>query len=62
MLFRSAYKNATSTTNCGYLLQNATTVKVLKTVADKEGNTNTYLNGTGFTRTEEGDYYVYTKN
>jgi len=58
----NAYKNATSTTNCGYLLQNATTVKVLKTVADKEGNTNTYLNGTGFTRTEEGDYYIYTKN
>ena len=56
------YKNVTSQSDCGYILQNAQTVKVLKTIVDKEGNTNSYLNDTSnFTKTEEGDYYIYTK-
>ena len=48
--------------HAGGLLTNATTVKVLKTIVDKEGNTNSYLNDTSnFTKTDEGDYYIYTK-
>jgi len=57
-----AYKNATSTSACGDLLNKATTVKVLKSIVDNTENTNTYLNGTTFTKTEDGDYYVYIKN
>ena len=54
-----AYKTATSTSACGYLLQKATTVKVLKSCVD---GSNTFLESTGgFTRSESGDYYVYTK-
>ena len=48
--------------HAGGLLINATTVKVLKTIVDKEGNTNSYLNNENkFTKTYEGDYYIYTK-
>ena len=54
-----AYRNATSTSACGRLLENATTVNVLKTCVD---GSNTYLESTGgFTRSESGDYYVYKK-
>ena len=58
----TVYSNATGTSACGGLLANATTVKVLKTIVDGEGNSNSYLNNTEvFDRTEEGDYYIFTK-
>ncbi len=55
------YNNLTSTTALGYLGQYATTIKVLKTIVDNESNSNTYLNNeSNFTKTTDGDYYVYT--
>ena len=57
----AVYKNLTSKTSCGYLIENAETIKVLKSVVDNPENTNTYLNNeSNFTKTEEGEYYVYT--
>ena len=51
--------------HCGGLLANATTVKVLKTIVDGEGNVNDYLNNeSNFTKTTQGAddlYYTYTK-
>ena len=48
--------------DAGYLLANAETVYVLKTIVDNEDNNNTYLTDTNtFDRNESGDYYyVYT--
>ena len=55
------YNDLTSNTSCGSLIKNAETIKVLKSVVDKPENTNTYLNNeSNYTKTEEGDYYVYT--
>ena len=61
------YLALTSQSACGDLISevNATgdTVKVLKSVVDSvdpDFTINTYLNGSNFTRSEEGDYYVYT--
>ena len=37
-------------------------VYVLKSIVDDSSNTNTYLNNTAnYTKTEDGDYYIYTK-
>lgn len=52
------YDNVNSDDSCGYLLENATIVKVLKTIDD---GSNIYLNSDSFTKTEDGDYYVYTR-
>ena len=47
---------------CSYLIENAGTIKVLKNIVDNPDNTNTYLNNeSNFTKTEDGEYYVYTK-
>ena len=61
------YLALTSQSACGYLINyvNATgeTVRVLKSVVDTvdpDFTVNTYLNGSNFARSEEGDYYVYT--
>ena len=60
------YSQLTSLSACGYLLNNilpGETVKVLKSAVDTvdpDFTKNTYLNGADFTRTVEGDYYVYT--
>ncbi len=60
-----AYANAGSGWNqCGHLLQNATEVRVLISCIE-EGSTNSYLeNANNFTKTtsEDGLYYIYTKN
>ena len=49
--------------HAGYLLANAETVYVLKTIVDNEANSNEYLTS-NFTRSESGDglYYIYTKS
>ena len=57
-----AYKSATSTFACGYLLQNATEVRVLTSCIGD--STNSYLeNASNFTKTtsENELYYIYTK-
>ena len=65
------YLNLTSQTACGYLITyvDATgeTVRVLKSVVDSvdpDFTVNTYLNGFRFTRSvsEDGLYYIYTRN
>ena len=59
-----AYANAgTGYYQCGYLLENATEVRVLISCIE-EGSTNSYLEDTAtFTKTtsEDGLYYIYTK-
>ena len=55
-----AYKTATSTSDCGNLLQNATTVRVLTSCIGT--STNSYLeNISNFSKTPDGLYTVYTK-
>ena len=61
------YLALTSQSACGYLIYyvyaTGETVRVLKSVVDSvdpDFTINTYLNGSNFTRSEEGDYYVYT--
>ena len=61
------YNQLTSQSSCGGLIQGVTskgaTIRVLKSVVDSfdpDFTKNTYLNGADFTRTVEGDYYVYT--
>ncbi len=46
--------------NVGNLLDNATRVRVLKTIVDDTANSNSYL-ASNYTRTEDGDYYLFTK-
>ncbi len=46
---------------CGYLLKYATTIKVLKSIVDNEENSNESLNSENYDKTEDGDYYIYTK-
>ena len=54
------YKDATSATSAGYLLQNATTVKVPTSIV--EANDNSYLEDTAnFTTSVDGEYTVFTK-
>lgn len=56
------YNLLVSNADCGQLIENATEIKVLKTVVDDEANSNTYLNNeSNFTKAEDGEYYVYTK-
>ena len=65
------YLDLTSQSVCGYLISYITstgeTVKVLKSMVDSvdpDFTKNTYLNGSRFTRSvsEDGLYYVYTRN
>ena len=51
------YANATSATACGYILQSATTVRVLSSI---DTGSNTYLNE-NFKKTTVENYNVYTK-
>lgn len=47
---------------CGNLIMNATKIKVLKNIVDNTANINEFLNTNGgYTRTEDGNYYVFTK-
>ena len=55
---KNIYSAARSASNCGYILQNARTVRVLASIDD---GSNTYLNN-NFTKTTDGEYNVYTKN
>ena len=61
------YLALTSQSACGYLIYyvyaTGETVRVLKSVVDSvdpDFTVKTYLNGSNFERSEEGDYYVYT--
>ena len=61
------YLALTSQSACGYLIYyvyaTGETVRVLKSVVDSvdpDFTNNTHLNSSRFTRSEEGDYYVYT--
>ena len=61
------YLALTSQSACGrlinYITSTGETVKVLKSVVDSvdpDFTKNTYLNGSNFEMSEEGDYYVYT--
>ena len=59
-----AYTTATSESACGRLLENAYTVKVLASIVDNPENTNTWLNGSAWTKSESADedgYYTYTR-
>ena len=59
-----AYTTATSETACGNLLNIATTIKVLASIVDNPENTNTWLNGSAWTKSESADedgYYTYTR-
>ena len=54
------YKVATSATSAGYLLQYATTVKVLTSIVNE--NDNSYLeNSSNFSTRPDGEYTVFTK-
>ena len=61
------YNQLTSQSSCGGLIQGVpfkvAIIRVLKSIVDSfdpDFTKNTYLNGADFTRTVEGDYYVYT--
>ena len=58
------YEDVTSDTACGYLIDNATTIRVLASIIDGGSYTNTYLNGTTFTRspTAVDGYYLFTRS
>lgn len=56
------YNALTDLNTCGDLIANATQIKVLKTIVDDTANINEFLNTTGgYTRTEDGNYYIYSK-
>ena len=56
------YNALTDLNTCGNLITNATKIKVLKNIVDNTANINEFLNTTGgYTRTEDGNYYVFTK-
>lgn len=58
----AVYNSLTDENACGYLITNAETIKVLKTIVDDTANTNEFLNTTGgYTRTEENNYYIFSK-
>lgn len=56
------YEAATSSSACGYLLDNSstTTVRVLKSIVDG-GAVNSYITSTFTNTSEDGNYYVYSK-
>ena len=53
--------NTITTSSYDYLLAYVTTIKVLKSIVDNEENSNVSLNSKYYDKTEDGDYYVYTK-
>lgn len=53
--------NTITTSSYDYLLEYVTTIKVLKSIVDNEENSNKSLNSKNYDKTEDGDYYVYTK-
>lgn len=56
------YNSLTDTTACGSLIANTTNIKVSKNIVDSADNTNEFLNiSGGYTKSQVGDYYVYTK-
>ena len=56
------YNALTDLNACGNLITNATKIKVLKNIVDNTANINEFLNTNGgYTRTEDGNYYVFTK-
>lgn len=56
------YNSLVDIQSCGGLIQNATTVKVLKSIVDNLNNQNDFLNNDqNYTKSEEGDFYVYSK-
>ena len=56
------YTSLTNLNACGDLIEHATKIKVLKSIVDKAENVNAFLNDdANYTRSEDGDYYVYTK-
>ena len=58
----AVYNSLTDENACGNLITNATEIKVLKTIVDDTANTNEFLNSTGgYTRTEENNYYIFSK-
>lgn len=59
---KDIYNSLTDITSCGGLISNATSISVLKEIVDDVNNTNEFLtvNG-GYTKTENENYYVFTK-
>lgn len=56
------YNALTDLNACGNLIVKATEIRVLKTIVDDTANTNEFLNTTGgYTKTEDGNYYIYSK-
>ena len=56
------YTSLTNLNACGDLIEHATKIKVLKSIVDKAENVNAFLNDdANYTRSEDGDYYVYAK-
>ncbi len=59
------YKSLTSNSACGFILNwGANTVKVLASIVDNPENTNNWLNGSAWTKSESADgegYYTYTR-
>lgn len=57
------YKLLVNENSCSYLIKNANTIKVLKSIVDNSENSNAFLNDSAnYTKTIEGNYYIYTKN
>ena len=58
----TVYNSLTNLSACGNLIEKATTIKVLKTIVDDTTNANEFLKTTGgYTKTEDGNYYIYSK-
>lgn len=56
------YNSLVDVQSCGGLIQNATTIKVLKSIVDNLNNQNDFLNNDqNYTKTEEENFYVYSK-
>ena len=59
---KAIYNSLTNLNACGNLIKNATEIKVLKSIVDNTENVNEFLNDTStFTRTEDENYYIYSK-
>ena len=57
------YEDLTSNTACGDLIKNANTIRVLASIIDGGSYTNSYLNGSTFSRSDTAvdGYYVFTR-
>ena len=56
------YNALTDISACGNLILNATQISVLKQIVDSTENANEFLNvNGGYTKTEDGNYYVFSK-